>query len=298
MPGRAVGPSAFSWLTQKTLKKTGMQNNKILLVDDRLENLLALQAIFDEPGYECVTAKSGREALAILLKDQDFLVILLDIQMPDMDGFETAKLILESNRTKDIPIIFITAAYTSVNDMLKGYDLNAVDYIVKPINKVLLKRKVAVFAELYQEKRHSIEELNRLKAMIRFSVTTENYRAEQSLPGQEPNTNFEDFVASYKDIFNKYLMEQTYKTKKEHVKMLKVFTERLGKSQATPKNLIEIHLYTINDFTKHRSKLSVNTYIEEGHMLLLEAMGELAAYYQSCVATAVAREAKWAAASR
>src|ERR687885_454098 len=120
----------------------------VLLVDDRPENLLALEAILNSPSYNLVQANSGTEALRCLL-NQDFAVILLDVQMPGMDGFETATLIRQRARSAHTPIIFITAINRSDNHVSRGYSLGAVDYLFKPIEPEILISKVSVFVTLH-----------------------------------------------------------------------------------------------------------------------------------------------------
>ncbi|MFP2908718.1 response regulator [Pyxidicoccus sp. 3LFB2] len=120
----------------------------ILLVDDIPANLLALEAILAPLGQRLVLARSGREALAALLQ-QDFACILLDVQMPGMDGFETARLIKGRERTRHVPILFITAFSNEESLVQRGYAQGAVDYIVKPFNPDMLRTKVAVFVDLY-----------------------------------------------------------------------------------------------------------------------------------------------------
>ncbi|MEH2407348.1 hybrid sensor histidine kinase/response regulator [Nostoc sp.] len=122
----------------------------ILLVDDKLENLLALEAILEKLGENLVRATSGEEALRCLLH-QDFAVILLDVQMPGMDGFETATLIRNRGRSRHTPIIFLTAFSTSDQMLFKGYALGAVDYLLKPLNPNILTSKVTVFVELFKK---------------------------------------------------------------------------------------------------------------------------------------------------
>lgn len=126
---------------------------KILLVDDKKENLLSLQVILAGQGYEFVEASSGKDALRILLKNQDFAIILMDVQMPLMDGFETAELIRESDKLKHVPIIFLTANMDSADYIFKGYQSGAVDYMIKPLSSEILKAKVLVFTELYKKNR-------------------------------------------------------------------------------------------------------------------------------------------------
>lgn len=127
-----------------------MQKAKILLVDDRAENLLALEAILSALDQTLVRATSGEEALKALLTD-DFAVILLDVQMPGMDGFETAAHIKRRERTRDIPIIFLTAINHGPHHTFRGYAAGAVDYISKPFDPWVLRAKVSVFVELYMK---------------------------------------------------------------------------------------------------------------------------------------------------
>ncbi len=135
----------------------------VLLVDDYPQNILALEAILDCLGQNLVKAQSGVEALRSLL-DQDFALILLDVQMPGMDGFETAKLIRERERSRYTPIIFLTAFSPSDNLVFKGYSLGAVDYLIKPISPEILKSKVTVFVELFKK----TEEVKRQAAQLKM----------------------------------------------------------------------------------------------------------------------------------
>lgn len=122
----------------------------ILLVDDHPENLLALEAVLDTPEYHLVRAHSGMEALRLLLKEP-FSLILLDVHMPGLNGYETAALIRERPKTRDIPIIFITAVNKSDEDVEKGYSVGAIDYIIKPFDPDALKAKVAVLTGLHKK---------------------------------------------------------------------------------------------------------------------------------------------------
>jgi PAS domain S-box-containing protein len=122
----------------------------ILLVDDQPENLLALEAILEELGANLIKAVSGEEALRCLLY-QDFAVILLDVQMPDLDGFEVATLIRQRQRSRETPIIFLTAFSTSEQFMFKGYALGAVDYLMKPLAAPILQAKITVFIDLFKK---------------------------------------------------------------------------------------------------------------------------------------------------
>jgi len=123
----------------------------ILLVDDQPHNLLALESILSEMGEHLVKAQSGRAALKALLEDE-FAVILLDVQMPDIDGFETANLVRQRDRSRDTPIIFLTALSRSEENVFRGYELGAVDYIFKPFHPDVLRAKVGVFVELFRKR--------------------------------------------------------------------------------------------------------------------------------------------------
>jgi signal transduction histidine kinase len=127
-----------------------MEPVRILLVDDQPENLLSAGAVLETLGQEVILAESGREALRHLL-DHDFAVILLDIMMPEMDGFETAALIRQRERSRLTPIIFLTALGRSEEHIRRGYDLGAVDYMSKPFVPAILRSKVSVFVELHRK---------------------------------------------------------------------------------------------------------------------------------------------------
>ena len=124
---------------------------KILLVDDREDNLMSMEIVLEKEGYSFYKATSGMDALKILLKEDDFSLILLDVRMPIMDGYETAELIYQREKLKNIPIIFITGQDYEETNVFKGYKAGAVDYIRKPFNPQILRSKVAVFAELYKK---------------------------------------------------------------------------------------------------------------------------------------------------
>ena len=135
----------------------------ILLVDDHEENLFALEAILEPTGYRLVRARSGDEALRALLRDE-FAAILLDVQMPGIDGFETAELIRARERTRNVPIIFVTAISTTAEHVSRGYGSGAVDYLFKPVDPHILRSKVEVFAELYERGRALAESEEQLRA--------------------------------------------------------------------------------------------------------------------------------------
>jgi CheY-like chemotaxis protein len=138
---------------------------KILMVDDRPENLLALEAILSGLGHELVKATSGEEALKRLLVD-DYALILLDVQMPGMDGFETATHIKQLERTRHIPIVFLTAIDGEAHQTFRGYAAGAVDYLSKPFDPWVLRAKVVVFIELYERRRELTEQAESLRLQL------------------------------------------------------------------------------------------------------------------------------------
>jgi PAS domain S-box-containing protein len=124
----------------------------ILIVDDEPKNLTVLETILDDPSYRLVRAPSAEDALLALIVDE-FALLILDVQMPGMSGFELALMIKERKRTAHVPIIFLTAYYNEDQHALEGYGTGAVDYLHKPVNPAVLRSKVAVFAELYRKNR-------------------------------------------------------------------------------------------------------------------------------------------------
>lgn len=125
----------------------------VLIVDDTPENLVALEVVLEDLPCQLVSANSGAEALAKLLK-QDFALVLLDVQMPEMDGFEVAEIMRSNKRTMNVPIIFVTANSRDDRNMRRGYQSGAVDYLFKPIDPTMLCSKVSFFLQLdYQKKR-------------------------------------------------------------------------------------------------------------------------------------------------
>ncbi|MGC3943401.1 MAG: response regulator [Chryseolinea sp.] len=140
---------------------------KILLVDDREDNLLSIETILEPGGYRFVKANSGRQALKVLLNEFDFAMILMDVKMPNLNGFETAALIYEREKLKHIPIIFITANNYGEESMFKGYQSGAIDFILKPFNPDVLRAKVGVLIDLYKKNRLLFEQEQKLIAINR-----------------------------------------------------------------------------------------------------------------------------------
>jgi signal transduction histidine kinase len=159
----------------------------ILLVDDEPRNLVVLESILTDPGYRLVRAESSDQALLALVASE-FAVIVLDIHMPGMSGFELAQMIKRRPKTASIPIIFLTAHYSEDRHVLEGYETGAVDYLHKPVNAIVVRSKVAVFAELYRKTRESAVANRALTAEV-----AERRRVQEEM--RELNSKLEQHVA-------------------------------------------------------------------------------------------------------
>jgi response regulator RpfG family c-di-GMP phosphodiesterase len=165
---------------------------KILLVDDREENLIALEAILSSLDQDLVRARSGEEALKALLTDE-YAVILLDVVMPGMDGFETARDIKRRKKTRDVPIIFLTAVDSDPDYAFRGYAAGAVDFISKPFDPWVLRAKVSVFVELHNKNK----QLREQTALLREQAAMLREQAEllRSHPGNGSATPAPQLIA-------------------------------------------------------------------------------------------------------
>lgn len=194
----------------------------ILLVDDHPENLLALEATLDHLGQNLVMATSGEEALKWLL-NEDFAVILLDVQMPGMDGLETARLIRERQRNSHTPIIFITA-YCDDLSIFAGYYLGAVDFLFKPIEPAILISKVKVFVELFQKTAALEQQAGQLKAMnekLQASEITLSYINEQleNKVGMRTAELIHINACVHKEIMERQRAEATLRDREERLRL-------------------------------------------------------------------------------
>ena len=162
---------------------------RILLVDDRSENLVALEAILSSLNQVLVPVRSGEEALKALLVDE-FAVILLDVVMPGMDGFETAAHIKRRPKTRDVPIIFLTAASAEPDHAFRGYAAGAVDYISKPFDPWVLRAKVSVFVELYAKNKQLREQAELLRSQLDTGRALDRGTARRAIPapGSAPDS--------------------------------------------------------------------------------------------------------------
>ena len=147
----------------------------ILVVDDRPKNLAVIDSVLDSPEYQLVLVQTSQDALTALLR-MDFAAVLLDVKMPDMTGYELARLIKGSKLSRHLPIIFVSAHYTDKSDFKVGYAAGGVDYVCKPFDPFVLRAKVEVFAEFYRQRADLTTEANTLRV--------ENARLQQVLTTQ------------------------------------------------------------------------------------------------------------------
>src|SRR5581483_10931091 len=186
----------------------------ILLVDDRRENLLALAAMLEPLGHNLVAVTSGTDALKELLR-RDFACVLLDVQMPELDGFELAELIKQRERSQHIPILFVTALSMEERHVFRGYSAGAVDYIFKPIEPDILRSKIAVFVDLWQKGRQlqeQAEQLHRRELTALAEASEERYRRLADAMPQIVWTSDANGAATY---FNRRWFEYTGMTPEE-----------------------------------------------------------------------------------
>src|SRR3954470_23096778 len=180
---RPVGeiPVALRPKVEQPLEEPEADRARVLLVDDDERNLLAVATVLEDLG-EVVLARSGEEALRQLLKGE-IAVILLDVFMPGMDGYETAQIIRNREQTKGIPIVFLSAVNKEAEHLLRGYAMGAVDYVFKPVDAIVLRSKVAVFVDLFAKTKEIERKARQEQALLdaNLRATAERLRAEQEL---------------------------------------------------------------------------------------------------------------------
>ncbi len=219
----------------------------ILMVDDRPENLLSLEELLRDQGYELVRALSGNEALRLTLK-QDFALVLLDVQMPQMDGFETAELMRANPKTKHIPIIFVTAGMRDAQFQFRGYDAGAVDYLAKPIEPVFLQSKVRIFAELYRQRREIEQNKDHFEELVGQRTAELSLSADELAKSNEQLQHWNRAMKSTEEILRKQVAEfiETHDQLLATEEMLRVQIEEYEVTQKLL-NASNINLQTLFD---------------------------------------------------
>jgi len=289
----------------------------ILVVDDTPANIIALKSTLEPLQENIMHASSGEEALRYLL-DNEFVVILLDVNMPGIDGFETARLIRGHKKLESLPIIFVTAMEDTQSRIIKAYTIGAVDYIVKPYNADIVLSKVKVFVDLYRmnqelliQKEREVErqkekqqehenEKRRLKEIDLLKIALaqqqrmageESCLSESSLTGKKEKSldsallrkrnpdAFFKLETGYISLLEKYLEAIAFDDVPPRNE-IKVFAENLAELQCGARDLILLHLDVVRTITNKVSTKRANVYCTEGRLLALESMGYLADCYR------------------
>lgn len=231
-----------------------MENNsdiKILLVDDREDNLTSMEIVLEGQGYTFYKATSGKDALRILLNEDDFSLILLDVKMPIMDGYETAELIYQREKLRQIPIIFITAHDYEEGAVFKGYEAGGVDYIRKPFNPQVLRSKVSVFTELYRKNRLLEQQEKKLREinadLMNLNQHLENRVRERTLELEKLNYELKQLNFS-KDKFLSVISHD----------LRNPFSALLGASDMLKRNIDTLNKDKIKQFTQIIDRSSNN----------------------------------------
>lgn len=193
--------NSYNYVIKGSIK---MEKPKILIVDDKLANLIALETLLQDIEVECIRALSGNEALQLTL-EHEFALALIDVQMPEMDGFETVELMRNVTITKFLPVIFVSAIYSDDFYKIKGVEAGAVDFITKPIVPKVLIGKVKIFLELYSQKKQlektvselktALSEIKTLSGLIPICSVCKNIRDDKGFW-----TNVEQYIAAHTNV--------------------------------------------------------------------------------------------------
>jgi len=241
-----------------------IESVNILLIDDLKENLMALENLLNKPDYNLITANSGKKALKKLM-EKNFALIIMDIQMPEMDGFELAKLIKGSEKTKDIPIICVSAFHTDEKDIALGFEIGALDYLNKPINPKLIQSKVALYVNLYK-KTESIK-----RQLYSYNKPEEPNKIKVFKPN---DSVAQDLIPEYRRLLVNYIRAIRLKEKTPST-LLKSIAKKMSDHKFMAKDIIHLHIQVLEEATKTFFPSDANSFSLDARLLLLEIMGTI-----------------------
>jgi len=243
----------------------------ILLVDDNHRNLDVLCTILNNSEYNLVTANSGAEALGHLLK-QRFAVIVLDIMMPEMDGFEVARLIKSRKKIEGTPIIFLTAFHSDERDIVRGYGLGACDYLVKPVQPELIRAKVAVFANLFRKSEAERRRFRHLNALANIKTDNNEERVNDGVTAM--------WVTDYRDLLLAHVRAMRLKQASPTDKIDQIAVT-LVRSRLKTQDIVRLHISTVKSIEKHLIPSEMETFGVDARLCLLELMGRILDLYEA-----------------
>lgn len=250
---------------------------KVLVVDDIRSNLQAMEALLDSMNVETVLVDSGDAALRFLLNG-DAAVVLLDVDMPGLNGFETAKLIRERERTRRIPIVFVTAMESGHESAIRGYDLGAVDYLVKPVIPQILQAKVSVFVELYDHHQERLQA--KADALQQEREFNSAWLAQEGRIPRFDGLWEVGFQAALEDDYRAILKRQIGEGRDSAQIKVKELAERVGRAGGGPREILSVHRKVAETIMANAVPRQARPLRDRCRLLTLELMGQLADYYR------------------
>ena len=274
------------------MSEGGKGPGRILVVEDSKTQATGLRMMLEAEGFGVDVAYDGEQALIRIMED-DFAVILMDVVMPGLGGYETAELIRQREENVRTPIVFLSGIDISDEHIQKGYAMGAVDYMTKPVVPEILKSKVAVFVDLYEKNQALLEdEQTRWRQALRS--TLEQYQGLSSAGKSSPITEaiggtgpirdrlpkaFHELWHSYSDLLREYLDHLLTKTPTPD-STVSSLAGRIGDLGGGPRDVVDIHLQTLQELFKDSNPVSADAVSREGRLLALEVMGQLVEYYR------------------